>query len=45
MAITGANQASLSPAMAPGMLSVRETAIAPLPLKPGLPGNGVEMLA
>jgi hypothetical protein len=42
---TGSIQASLSPAMAPAMSSVRDTAIAPAPAKPAPPGKFVAMLA
>jgi hypothetical protein len=41
--ITGSNQASLSPAIAPAMSSVREIAIAPAPGKPCWLGKLVAM--
>jgi hypothetical protein len=45
LTITGSIQASLSPATAPAMSSVRDTAIAPWPRKPWRPGKLVAMLA
>jgi hypothetical protein len=42
---TGSIQASFSPAIAPAMSSVRESARAPLPLKPWRPGKLAAMLA